>query len=246
MRKQLLPIMVSFAIAMFTSIAASANDEGQTGGQQDGKQITVTIDESGLSKKTISAQDGSYSYTYNNAAVGVVKVTLSDIPTTLADLQNLVLPRGMKDIHDTPYLAPALMICAVSQRFVNEQECKAMINYIAKAYNDTTVGAADFYKSDWMQIGQYNAKYMEAMRSYFNGATKRNSYTPSQPVTLEMELTKWSYTANNNHIKLWIKSSVKSSKQEYGIWMEDSDGDGRYDYFYPTTFMTLSHGLGAY
>ncbi|MBO4825804.1 MAG: hypothetical protein J5506_01040 [Prevotella sp.] len=231
------------------SDALTGNENGAQANANNGdaRLIDVSIDESGLSKTTVKVGDGEFDYyQYDNAAVGKVKVTLSALPRTLAELKALHLPKGMNDLHDTPYLAPALMAASVSQYFVDKDECKRMINYIGKKYKDISTGAADFYASDWGQLGQYNEKYMQAVRSYFNGATRANGYTPSEPVTMEMELNKYSYTADENCIQLWIKSSVKSSKQEFKIWMLDQDGDGRYDYFYPTTFMTLAHGLGEY
>ena len=231
------------------SDALTGNANEREGGHfaADARQIAVTIDDSGLTKTTVMVGDGEFDYyQYDNAAVGTVTVTLSDLPTTVEELKQLQLPNGMEDLHDTPYLAPALMAAAVSQHFTNKDECKRMINYIGKKYKDISVGAADFYASEWSQLGQYNEKYMQAVRSYFDGATQANGYTPTKPVTMRMELNKYSYTADKNCIQLWIKSSQKSSKQEFKIWMLDQDGNGRYDYFYPTGFAKLAHGLGEY
>ncbi|MBR6964151.1 MAG: hypothetical protein IKH86_11080 [Prevotella sp.] len=211
------------------------------------RQIIVGIDDSGLTKTTVMVGDGEFDYyKYDNAAVGTVKVTLSGLPASVEELKQLQLPKGMADLHATPYLAPVLLVAALNQFFVDKDESKRMVNFIAKKYKDTGVGAADYYASEWAQLSQYNERYMQAVRSYFAGATAANGFTPSQPVTMTMELNKYSYTADKNCIQLWIKSSLKASKQELKIWMLDQDGDGRYDYFYPTGFMTLAHGLGEY
>ena len=230
-----------------TSNAFAESSNGESEAVVDARAINVKIDESGLSKTTVMVGDGEFDYyRYDDAAVGTVKVTLSALPQTLDELKQLRLPKGMSDLHDTPYLAPALMVAAVNQFFVDRDECKRMINYIGKKYKDISVGAADCYASDWNQLAQYNEKYMQAVRSYFKGATQANGYMPGGPFVMEMELNKYSYTADKNCIQLWIKSNIKSSKQEFRVWMLDQDGDGRYDYFYPTTFMTLAHGLGEY
>ena len=211
-----------------------------------GKQITATIDESGLNKKqSVNVGDGERNYyKYDKAALGTVTVTLSDIPESLDDIKNIKLPRGISDIHNTPYLCPALFVCALNQAFVDKEECKAMLNYIGKRGHDINTGVVDAYPSDWSQLYQY--KSLPSILSYFEGATKQNKWTPSKPITMKMQLTQYSYTADEFVIRLLIKSAAKASPQYIEIWMEDTDDDGNYDFFYPVNYINLAHSLGVY
>ena len=57
------------------------------------RQITVGIDDSGLTKTTVMVGDGEFDYyKYDNAAVGTVKVTLSGLPASVEELKQLQLP----------------------------------------------------------------------------------------------------------------------------------------------------------
>ena len=218
--------------------------EKSNGGSADG--ITMDFDDSGLSNdNVVYVGDGEFDYyKYDQAALGNVKVTLSDLPKSVSDIKKMKLPTGMSDIHDIPYFGPALLVAALLERDADKEESKRMINYVARSAFDSNQGAADAYASDWSQINQYSD--LSAVATYFEGANKGNDYTPSSPITMNMELTNYSYTADKDYIRLQIKSSQKSSPQFIMIKMEDKDGDGNYDFFYPTEFMTLAHSLGVY
>ncbi len=223
----------------------SVSEEGNTA-DSPAKKITVKIDDSKLSKKnTVNVGDGERNYyKYDNASLGTVTVTLSDIPETLDDIKNMTLPRGTADIHNTPYLGPALMVCALNQAFRDKEECKSMLNYVAKRGHDINTGVVDAYPSDWSQLYQY--KSIPSILSYFEGATKQNNWTPSKPITMKMQLTQYSYTADEFVIRLLVKSAAKASPQYVEIWMDDTDNDGKYDYFYPINYINLAHSLGQY
>ena len=119
-----------------------------------------------------------------------------------------------------------------------------MLNYIGKRGHDIHTGVVDAYPSDWSQLFQY--KSLPSILSYFEGATKQNGWQPSKPLTIKMQLTKYSYTADDFVVRLQIKSSAKASPQFIEIWMEDTDNDGKYDYYYPTNYLNLAHSLGVY
>ena len=213
---------------------------------QSGKKIIANIDDSDLdNSNSVSVGDGEHDYyKYDHAAIGTVVVTLSDIPQTLAEIKNMELPAGTDDIHDTPYLGPALLVCALNQAFNNMEECRAMLNYIGKKGHDIRTGVVDAYPSDWSQLYQYSS--IPSILSYFEGATKQNNWTPSKPITMRLKFTQYSYTADEYVVRLQIKSAAKASPQFIEIWMEDTDGDGKYDYFYPTNYINLAHSLGVY
>ena len=222
------------------------NSENLTSDAASANAIAIDFDDSGLSKdNVVYVGDGEFDYyKYDKAALGTVTVTLSAMPKSLADIKNMKMPKGVTDIHDIPYFAPALLVAALIERDADKEEAKNMINFVARNAFDSSQGAADAYASDWNQINQYTD--LSAVASYFEGATKENNYTPSTPITLKMQITDYSYTADKDYIRLQIKSSAKSSPQFVSIKMEDKDGDGNYDFFYPTEFMTLAHSLGVY
>lgn len=226
--------------------AEEAVSEDENIADSPAKKITVRIDDSKLSKKnTVNVGDGERNYyKYDNAALGTVTVTLSDIPETLEDIKNMTLPRGTADIHNTPYLGPALMVCALNQAFRDKEECKEMLNYVAKRGHDINTGVVDAYPSDWSQLYQY--KSIPSILSYFEGATKQNNWTPKKPLTMKMQLTQYSYTADEFVIRLLVKSAAKASPQYVEVWMDDTDNDGKYDYFYPINYINLAHSLGQY
>lgn len=224
----------------------STIDDNDADCSQQNKKITATIDVSGLTTdNSVNVGDGERDYyRYDKAALGTVIVTLSDIPETLDDIKNMDLPAGTDDIHDTPYLCPALFVCALNQAFNDKEECKSMLNYIGKRGHDIHTGVVDAYPSDWSQLFQY--KSLPSILSYFEGATKPNGWKPTKPLTIKMQLTKYSYTADDFVVRLQIKSSAKASPQFIEIWMEDTDNDGKYDYYYPINYLNLAHSLGVY
>ena len=61
-----------------------------------------------------------------------------------------------------------------------------------------------------------------------------------------MELTNYSYTADPDYVALWLTSPQLNNPREYGIWKYDSDGNGKYDYFFGSTFLQLVHSLATY
>ena len=119
-----------------------------------------------------------------------------------------------------------------------------MLNYIGKQGHDINTGIVDAYPSDWSQLFQY--KSLPSILSFFEGATKQNGWQPSKPITMKMELTQYSYTADDFVVRLRIKSGAKASPQFIEIWMEDTDNDGKYDYYYPINYLNLAHSLGVY
>ena len=85
------------------------------------------------------------------------------------------------------------------------------------------------------------------IRSYLDGATKSNSYSPRAPYTMTMELKTSSDSASDwDWFKFYIKSSLKSSQTEFTIWRYDSDKDGRLDSYFTTELLKLAHSVLPY
>lgn len=223
---------------------------------KDARALAVTIDESALTYEDYEiTASGKPVVKYSKVPFGKVKVSLEDLPTSVAELKKLKLPKGMTDIHQTPYLTPALMVAALNQMNYDKAEARNMIDYIAKSVQSENrdavmvhypgEGATQVYKSEWSQLNQY--KSFDKVRSYFEGTSYYNNYTPEKkPWVMTMELTTYSYTVDPDYVQLWLTSTSLSSPREYGIWKYDSNGDKKFDYFFGSTFLQLAHSLGSY
>lgn len=229
---------------ILTSVINNQGVSGMVTGSGNGS-VTVSMNTRGLSKTSVSVGDGSFDYySYPNAYVGNVIVTLSKLPTSVEELRTINLPKGMTDIHQSPYVVLPLYVAALYQYSKDKTVGKAMIEYIGRQKNLGT-GKPDklAIASQYSQIDQYcnsrvNPDYMESLLTYFDKTTA--------PYTMTIELTNNSYTASKDVLVLRIKSTKQSSAKENNIWCYDSNGDGKFDYFYPTNIQQLAHGFGAY
>ena len=257
------------SIFVFTLVGCNGNKSGQTvmdgANKEKGKinattdirQLTVTIDESALAYEDLKIHlSNNVDYSYEKAPFGTVRVSIEDLPVSVAELRNLKLPDGMTDIHQSPYLCPLLLVAAINVMGTDKNEAKAMINYIAKGVDSenrdgkqyhfpNSKGAADYYASDWSQLNQY--KTFDKVRSYLDGATYGNSFWPAnKPYTMTMEINNYSYTSDWDYVQLWITSTQLSSKKGIGIWKVDNDMDGKFEYYFPSSFLQLAHSLASY
>lgn len=230
--------------------AEEMTDESSTAdASSESRQITMSIDESGLTHESAEYFDSSgWSITFDDAPVGTVKVTMSSLPKSLADLKNLRLPEGMDNIHANPFLAMPLIVASLNVYATDRDEAKQMLDFAARKYGDYSIGVTAAYPSNWSQLAQYKQQSFHKMLTYFDNAEKGGdgTYTVSEPVTMTLKLTNWSYTAQKNYIQIWVKSSLQSSEKEVGVFNEDTDSDGKFDRCYPVAFMQFAHGLAEY
>ena len=241
------------------------NEQGQKQEQEqeqgnkpssEARALNVSIDESGLTYDDLTIQLGNgTSYKYEHVPFGTVKVSIDDLPTSVAELQKLKLPNGMTNVQQSPYLQPILIVAALNMLNVDKSEARKMLDYLvkeAKSENRDGVnvhfpgeGATTVFATDWSQVNQY--KKFDKVRSYLDGAKYANNYTPeTKPYTMTMEITDNSYTADKDCFLLWLTSTQANSKRELAIWEYDSDGDGVYDTFWASKFLPLIHGLAEY
>ena len=100
------------------------------------------------------------------------KVSFSKLPKTLEELQ--ALPEASLD---APYKTAALTVAALCLWPENKEESKKMITFLSGPKEPTPY--------TWQFI---NDRFMDGVdyipRSYFEGATPDNDYTPSQPLTI--------------------------------------------------------------
>ena len=233
---------------------AGGNNNGGKNPSATARSLSISYNVNGLTNTDLITQ-GEVEH-LKNVPIGVVTVTIEDLPTSVEELQKLKLPRGINSISDVPYFYPILLVAAINKMATDKQEAKAMVNFVSKGFSQETImaknyhfpsgGAADTYATDWSQLCTQYASYAE-IRSYLDGATKSNSYSPRAPYTMTMELKTSSYSASDwDWFKFYIKSSQKSSQTEFTIWRYDSDKDGRLDSYFTTELLKLAHSVLPY
>lgn len=229
--------------------------------EKNARTITVNVDASELTYyDDITAVYGNDVYRHQFAYLGEIKVSMSEMPSSLPELKKLVLsefylPKGDRaartvkptDIHDLPFYSPALLVAALIKYGSDPVESKRMVNYIAKQFKNISVGAADCYVTDWNWLNEYKRSSYNNLYSYFQGATKSNGYNATKPYTMTMELVENSYaTASKSDAIYHIKCSALDNDMLLTISAEDLNGDDQLDYFYPTTFKHLCVGITTY
>ena len=233
---------------------AGGNNNGGKNPSATARSLSISFNGSRLTNTDLITQ-GEVEH-LKQVPIGVVTVTIEDLPTSVEELQKLKLPRGINSISDVPYFYPILLVAAINKMATDKQEAKAMVNFVSKGFSQETImaknyhfpsgGAADTYATDWSQLSTQYASYAE-IRSYLDGATKSNSYSPRAPYTMTMELKTSSYSASDwDWFKFYIKSSLKSSQTEFTIWRYDSDKDGRLDSYFTTELLKLAHSVLPY
>ncbi len=233
---------------------AGGNNNGGKNPSATARSLSISFNGSRLTNTDLITQ-GEVEH-LKNVPIGEVTVTIEDLPTSVEELQKLKLPRGINSISDVPYFYPILLVAAINKMATDKQEAKAMVNFVSKGFSQETImaknyhfpsgGAADTYATDWSQLSTQYASYAE-IRSYLDGATKSNSYSPRAPYTMTMELKTSSYSATDwDWFKFYIKSSQKSSQTEFTIWRYDSDKDGRLDSYFTTELLKLAHSVLPY
>ena len=233
---------------------AGGNNNGGKNPSATARSLSISYNVNGLTNTDLITQ-GEVEHLIQ-VPIGVVTVTIEDLPTSVEELQKLKLPSDINSISDVPYFYPILLVAAINKMATDKQEAKAMVNFVSKGFSQETImaknyhfpsgGAADTYATDWSQLSTQYASYAE-IRSYLDGATKSNSYSPRAPYTMTMELKTSSYSASDwDWFKFYIKSSLKSSQTEFTIWRYDSDKDGRLDSYFTTELLKLAHSVLPY
>ena len=233
---------------------AGGDNNGGNNPSAQARSLSISFNDNGLTNTDLITQ-GEVEH-LKQVPIGVVTVTIEDLPTSVEELQKLKLPSDINSISDVPYFYPILLVAAINKMATDKQEAKAMVNFVSKGFSQETImaknyhfpsgGAADTYATDWSQLSTQYASYAE-IRSYLDGATKSNSYSPRAPYTMTMELNTSSYSASDwDWFKFYIKSSLKSSQTEFTIWRYDSDKDGRLDSYFTTELLKLAHSVLPY
>ena len=152
---------------------AGGNNNGGNNPSATARSLSISYNVNGLTNTDLITQ-GEVEH-LKQVPIGVVTVTIEDLPTSVEELQKLKLPRGINSISDVPYFYPILLVAAINKMATDKQEAKAMVNFVSKGFSQETImaknyhfpsgGAADTYATDWSQLSTQYASYAELCRN---------------------------------------------------------------------------------
>lgn len=155
-------------------------------------------------------------YIKNKLAAAMSKkatFTFEKLPKNLEELK--ALPEATMD---DPFKTAALALCALCAYSEDRDAGTEMLNFLRGPRPMSPTDIA-FLNDRLMDGKNYVA------RSYFNGATPENEYTPSTPYTVKVISNQYSKLENGNYMKLLINSggadsprSVTMRKTGGGTW----------------------------
>lgn len=140
------------------------------------------------------------------------KFTFNALPESLDELK--ALPQATLD---TPFKTAALTICALCAYAAAPDIGIEMLDFL-RGPRPLSAMDKQFLK-DRFEGGKYYKPF-----SFFAGATPENDYTPSQPFTISVESTPYSYT-EEGYAKLQVRSGGADSPR--GITLRRK-GDGQW------------------
>ena len=139
--------------------------------------------------------------------------TFEALPKNLDELK--ALPEA---IMDDPFKTAALALCALCVYAEDRQNGTEMLNFLRGPRPMSPAEIA--FLNDRLMDGK---SYIP--RSYFEGATPENEYTPTKPYTVRVISNQYSSLENGNYMKLLINSggadsprSVTMRKTGGGTW----------------------------
>lgn len=139
--------------------------------------------------------------------------TFEKLPSNLEELK--ALPEASMD---TPFKTAALSLCALCVYSKDREAGTEMLNFLR---GPRPMSPADIaFLNDRLMDGK---DYIA--RSYFNGATPANEYTPTVPYTVKVISNQYSKLEGGNYMKLLINSggadtprSITLRKTGGGTW----------------------------
>ena len=139
--------------------------------------------------------------------------TFETLPKNLEELK--ALPEA---VMDDPFKTAALTLCALCAYSEDREAGTEMLNFLR---GPRPMSPADIaFLNDRLMDGK-----TYVARSYFNGATPENEYTPTTPYTVKVISNQYSKLEDGNYMKLLIHSggadsprSVTLRKTGGGTW----------------------------
>lgn len=139
--------------------------------------------------------------------------TLETLPKNLEELKALPLA-----VMDDPFKTAALTVCALCVYAEDREAGTEMLNHL-RGPRPMSPAELAFLNDRFMDGKTY------IPRSYFEGATPENEYTPKTPYTLRIDSNQYSKLEDGNYMKLLISSggadsprSVTLRKTGGGTW----------------------------
>lgn len=136
--------------------------------------------------------------------------TFSSLPKNVSELQSLPEARL-----DSAFKTAALTVAALCRYRDGVEDAIAMLDFL-KGPESVSPYEKSFYKERL-----YEREYIPF--SYFNGATPNNNYTPTEPYTIEVFETPYSFD-NENWATLWVKSGGADNMRSIKFRRKPSTG----------------------
>ncbi len=177
-------------MGLFDSIKKQVNDIArEVGGPELGNQVS----------KMTAGGETAVKNMINSAKNKSESIVFDRIPTNLEEFK--ALPQAALS---TPFDTAALTVVALSFYPKDRELCLAMLQEIS--------GPRQISPAEKQFI---NDRFMDkdyVPRSFFNGATPQNDYTPSTPYTIVVSENPYSY-ADEGYAKLFLKSGGADSER---------------------------------
>ena len=141
-----------------------------------------------------------------------MKITFEKLPTTLEEMK--ALPQAaMKTPEDTA----ALTVAALCVFPTDREACYAMLDFL-RGPRPLSTFEKQFIRDRFMDGKDYIA------RSYFDGATPANNYTPAQPFTLSLERNP-APIAEEGYVRIDARSGGADSPRQITLRIKPSTGE---------------------
>lgn len=186
------------------------------------RQITSDI-KSAARSQTTRAVNGAVNSAVNSAVNTATKsggsnksvdIIFNTMPTSLADIKAL----KYADLKD-PNGVAALVVVALNVYTQNRDEGIAMLNFL-KGPNPLNPSEIQFINNRFMDGKNY------VPRSFFNGATPDNDYTPSAPYTIKVMENPYSRDQlNEGYLVLHLQSGGADSVRQVKLRTKPSTGE---------------------
>ena len=129
-----------------------------------------------------------------------VEVVFAALPETLEEMKRL--PQASLS---TPFDTAALTVAALAVYPKDREMSLSMLDFLKGP------GTLSPYEQQFLRDRFMDKDYVP--RSYFNGATPQNDYLPSEPYTVSVRQTPYSYQ-NEGYAKLYVTSGGADSPRE--------------------------------
>ena len=143
-------------------------------------------------------------------AVGTKSYSFSKLPQTLEELK--ALPEAA--LTDC-YAVAALTVVALLRYESDPEACFAMLNFLT--------GPEPLSNLEKQQIQDRMADKGSKPRSFFEGATPQNNYTPASPYTIKVVSNTYSFD-NQDWATLWLKSGGGDNERPVKLRKKPSTG----------------------